>query len=195
MGNSATSMIISQTPQVVYWAHPQIPRFLQFFFEEFGQCPSPSWIIPHFLCLRNARAFPLLPAALASVPFGFVLVRVRMSPLEVDSSKIRALTEVFLSRSSCVIKWTPSHAFILHTRPESFGNTQFKAPLRKRQFGQNLTQAHHETSASARRKEGKRCNKVTRGSGALIFLRMVHEVYLHINTQGAEAFQQRPKRW
>jgi len=29
-------------------------------------------------CLRNARAFPLLPAALASVPFGFVLVRVRV---------------------------------------------------------------------------------------------------------------------
>jgi len=28
--------------------------------------------------LRNARAFPLLPAALASVPFGFVLVRVRV---------------------------------------------------------------------------------------------------------------------
>jgi hypothetical protein len=33
---------------------------------------------PHFLCLRNARAFPLLPAALASVPFGLVLVRVRL---------------------------------------------------------------------------------------------------------------------
>jgi hypothetical protein len=31
------------------------------------------------LCLRNARAFPLLPAALASVPFGFVLVRVQIS--------------------------------------------------------------------------------------------------------------------
>jgi len=29
--------------------------------------------------LRNARAFPLLPAALASVPFGFVLVRVRFT--------------------------------------------------------------------------------------------------------------------
>ena len=28
-------------------------------------------------CLRNARAFPLLPAALASLSFGFVLVRVR----------------------------------------------------------------------------------------------------------------------
>jgi len=28
--------------------------------------------------LRNARAFPLLPAALASVSFGFVLVRVRV---------------------------------------------------------------------------------------------------------------------
>jgi len=28
--------------------------------------------------VRNARAFPLLPAALASVPFGFVLVRVRV---------------------------------------------------------------------------------------------------------------------
>ena len=39
---------------------------------------APSWIIPHLLCLRNARAFPLLPAALASVPFGFVLVRVRV---------------------------------------------------------------------------------------------------------------------
>jgi len=33
------------------------------------------------LCLRNARAFPLLPAALASVPFGFVLVRVRVQGL------------------------------------------------------------------------------------------------------------------
>jgi hypothetical protein len=33
------------------------------------------------LCLRNARAFPLLPAALASVPFGFVLVRVRVRQL------------------------------------------------------------------------------------------------------------------
>jgi len=31
--------------------------------------------------LRNARAFPLLPAALASVPFGFVLVRVRVRVL------------------------------------------------------------------------------------------------------------------
>jgi hypothetical protein len=28
--------------------------------------------------LRNARAFPYLPAALASVSFGFVLVRVRV---------------------------------------------------------------------------------------------------------------------
>jgi len=28
--------------------------------------------------LRNARAFPLLPAALASVSFGFVLIRVRV---------------------------------------------------------------------------------------------------------------------
>jgi len=37
-------------------------------------------LIPHLLCLRNARAFPLLPAALASVPFGFVLVRVRVRP-------------------------------------------------------------------------------------------------------------------
>ena len=31
--------------------------------------------------MRNARAFPLLPAALASVPFGFVLVRVRVRML------------------------------------------------------------------------------------------------------------------
>jgi hypothetical protein len=34
---------------------------------------GPSWIIPNLLCLRNARAFEL-----ASVPFGFVLVRVRV---------------------------------------------------------------------------------------------------------------------
>jgi hypothetical protein len=39
---------------------------------DLGRC------IPHLLCLRIARAFPLLPAALASVPFGFVLVRVRV---------------------------------------------------------------------------------------------------------------------
>jgi len=37
------------------------------------------------LCLRNARAFPLLPAALASVPFGFVLVRVRVREIPRDS--------------------------------------------------------------------------------------------------------------
>ena len=30
------------------------------FCENFGQCPSPSQITPHLLCLRNARAFPLL---------------------------------------------------------------------------------------------------------------------------------------
>jgi len=35
--------------------------------------------------LRNARAFPLLPAALASVPFGFVLVRVRVHSPPYDS--------------------------------------------------------------------------------------------------------------
>jgi hypothetical protein len=33
----------------------------------------------HLLCLRNARAFPLSPAALASLSFGFVLVRVRVT--------------------------------------------------------------------------------------------------------------------
>jgi hypothetical protein len=36
------------------------------------------------LCLRNARAFPLLPAALASVPFGFVLVRVRVPDMKLS---------------------------------------------------------------------------------------------------------------
>jgi hypothetical protein len=52
------------------------------------------------LCLRNARAFPLLPAALASVPFGFVLVRVRVR------SHNKYVTEISLgfvySRSSSV---------------------------------------------------------------------------------------------
>ena len=40
-------------------------KYLAFckFSEEYGQCPSPTWITPHLLCFRNARAFPLLPAA------------------------------------------------------------------------------------------------------------------------------------
>ena len=40
--------------------------------------PLPLMIHSALACLRNARAFPLLPAALASVSFGFVLVRVRV---------------------------------------------------------------------------------------------------------------------
>jgi hypothetical protein len=47
------------------------------------------------LCLRNARAFPLLPAALASVPFGFVLVRVRVD----SSSRETYSTSDFLQYS------------------------------------------------------------------------------------------------
>jgi len=39
-------------------------------------------LIPHLLCSRKAREFPLLPAALASVPVGFVLVRVRVRSAE-----------------------------------------------------------------------------------------------------------------
>ena len=58
--------------------HPQIPRFW-IFYEEFCEWLSLPWVITDLLCLRNARAFPLLPAALASVPFGFVLVRVRVT--------------------------------------------------------------------------------------------------------------------
>ena len=41
--------------------------------------PPESFCTCFLLCLRNARAFPLLPAALASAPFGFVLVRVRVN--------------------------------------------------------------------------------------------------------------------
>ena len=41
----------------------------------------------HLLCLRYARALPLLPAALASVSFGFVLVRVRVQPPTGGSEK------------------------------------------------------------------------------------------------------------
>jgi hypothetical protein len=47
--------------------HPQIPpRFIVNFSQgEFGQCPFLSRIIPHLLCLCNARAFSRLPAVLA----------------------------------------------------------------------------------------------------------------------------------
>ena len=56
--------------------HPQIPRFLQIIR---GIWPMPLSLLNQE-SFRNARAFPLLPAALASVPFGFVLVRVRVNP-------------------------------------------------------------------------------------------------------------------
>jgi len=39
-------------------------------------------VLQYSLVLRNAHAFPLLPAALASVSFGFVLVRVRVRIFE-----------------------------------------------------------------------------------------------------------------
>jgi len=48
--------------------------------------------------MRNARAFPLLPAALASVSFGFVLVRVRVRVREnVDDGWAHAGTSRALS--------------------------------------------------------------------------------------------------
>ena len=54
------------------------------------------------LCLRNARAFPLLPAALASVPFGFVLVRVRVLYLHLwhVSARSRRLYLAYSLRTS-----------------------------------------------------------------------------------------------
>jgi len=72
------------------------------FSEEFGQCPSPSWIFPRLLCLCNARAFPLLPAALASVSFGFVLNRVRVQPYAARkrTSDVFAIEGLILSYSS-----------------------------------------------------------------------------------------------
>ena len=51
-------------------ATPKNSSLFAFFSRNLANAPLP--------CLRNARAFPLLPAALASVPFGFVLVRVRV---------------------------------------------------------------------------------------------------------------------
>jgi len=53
-----------------------------------------SRVIQYLLVLRNARAFPLLPAALASVSFGFVLVRVRVIKVAVrgPNTEIRPFT-------------------------------------------------------------------------------------------------------
>jgi len=55
----------------------RLPRILQFL-REFWSMPLPPVNTPHLLCLRNAHALSLLPAALASVSFGFVLVRFRV---------------------------------------------------------------------------------------------------------------------
>jgi len=59
------------------------------------------------LCLRNARAFPLLPAALASVPFGFVLVRVRvrglMSNFQMNANIRSAFFPIFLLYTQCYV--------------------------------------------------------------------------------------------
>jgi len=78
-------------------------KYLAFckFSEEFGQCPSPSCIIPHLLCLRNARAFPLLPAALASVPFGFVLVREHLWSADLLLCKRRGMLTRVTLHGSC----------------------------------------------------------------------------------------------
>jgi len=75
--SACQELICSRTSLfIALWSaqHPQIPHFYKFS-EGLGQCSCPSWIILHLLCLRNARTFPLLPAALASVSFGFVFVR------------------------------------------------------------------------------------------------------------------------
>ena len=83
-----------------------------------AECATPtnSSLFPHLLCLRNAREIPLLPAALASVPFGFVLVRVRVrsSALLISGSRY--------TRSRCTC--TPArvvcgHAFFFCWRPNS----------------------------------------------------------------------------
>ena len=58
--------------------HYDFPCFVASFISLFILKRSKHALVYSELCLRNARAFPLLPAALASVPFGFVLVRVRV---------------------------------------------------------------------------------------------------------------------
>ena len=69
-----TSFLARAPSSILFCEVRNTHKFLAFckLSEEFGQCSSPSWIIPHLLCFRNARAFLLLPAALASVPFEFV---------------------------------------------------------------------------------------------------------------------------
>jgi len=63
------------------------------------------------LCLRNARAFPLLPAALASVPFGFVLVRVRVLWNEVaDHEQARRLDHTGTQEGTRTMGTTIHHA-------------------------------------------------------------------------------------
>jgi len=64
----------------------------------FGQCPSPSLYTLHLLCLRNARAFPLLPAALASVSLWFALVRVRVARVSKHAEKTA-------TRSDLGVRW------------------------------------------------------------------------------------------
>jgi hypothetical protein len=60
-------------------ATPKNSSLFAFFSRNLANAPLP--------CLRNARAFPLQPAALASVPFGFVLVRVRVQRFIIQSFK------------------------------------------------------------------------------------------------------------
>jgi hypothetical protein len=45
---------------------------------DLANAPPPLELFSTCFVLRNARALPLLPAALAFVSFGFVLVRVRV---------------------------------------------------------------------------------------------------------------------
>jgi hypothetical protein len=102
------------------------------FCEGFGLCPYSSRVIQCLLVLRNARAFPLLPEALAFVSFGFVLVRVRVRvvivptlfPARIVFQTACTLNEVTMFRALRILKLhrnavhTPRTTVLLCTKPK-----------------------------------------------------------------------------
>ena len=80
--------------------------------------PHDTRYTPHLLCLCNARAFPLLPAALTSVSFGFVLVRVRVREAQIIQLRNIAMQKGLRkshSADSKPIQSSGSHQFGLFT--------------------------------------------------------------------------------
>jgi len=77
-----------------------IPKNAPLFARDLANAPPPLELFSTCIVLRNARAFSLLPAALAFVSFGFVLVRVRVCAFVLQWRPVRDSRAVWRGRKA-----------------------------------------------------------------------------------------------